>query len=73
MLFSFIAVSSLEGKLRRMHTAVQLNEAIREQSSSAQIVIVNFPAPPTKMAAEENCILSKNFFFLFVILLLMYW
>lgn len=43
-----------EGKLRRMHTAVQLNQAIRQQSATAQIVIVNFPAPPAKMTAEEN-------------------
>jgi len=46
-----------EGKLMRMHTAVKLNQAIRSRSSQAQIVIVNFPAPPVKLAAEENCFL----------------
>ena len=49
-----------EGKLMRMHTAVQLNHAIRERSSQAQIVIVNFPAPPSKFAAEENCFLLRR-------------
>lgn len=48
-----------EGKLMRMHTAVQLNQAIRSRSSQAQIVIVNFPAPPSKLAAEENCFLLR--------------
>ena len=43
-----------EGQLMRMHTAVKLNEAIRRQSSEAELVIVNFPAPPAKLAAEEN-------------------
>ena len=46
-----------EGKLMRMHTAVQVNDAIRSRSSQAQLVIVNFPAPPSKLAAEENCFL----------------
>ena len=49
-----------EGKLMRMHTAVQLNQAIRSRSSDAQIVIVNFPAPPSKLAAEENCFLLRH-------------
>ena len=42
----------------RMHQAVQLNQVILSQSSEAQIVIVNFPAPPSKPGTEENCILS---------------
>uniref|UniRef100_X1Z3Q1 Amino acid permease/ SLC12A domain-containing protein n=1 Tax=Capitella teleta TaxID=283909 RepID=X1Z3Q1_CAPTE len=43
-----------EGKLMRMHTAVRLNSAIRIKSGSAALVIINFPAPPAKLAAEEN-------------------
>lgn len=38
----------------RMHTAVRLNEVIRQRSSDAELVIMNFPAPPAKLAAEEN-------------------
>lgn len=46
--------SVTRGKLMRMHTAVELNKSIRSKSSQAQIVIVNFPAPPEKLTAEEN-------------------
>ena len=59
-----------EGKLMRMHTAVQLNEAIRSRSSQAQIVIVNFPAPPSKLAAEENCFLLCHVTYLLTYLLI---
>lgn len=52
-----------EGKLMRMHTAVQLNQAIRSRSSEAQVVIVNFPEPPSKLAAEENCFLLFYFIY----------
>jgi len=55
-----------EGKLMMMHTAVELNQVIRERSSEAQIVIVNFPAPPSKLAAEENCFLLRHQIKLFV-------
>jgi len=43
-----------------MHTAVELNQAIRDQSSEAQLIIVNFPAPPSKLTAEENCFLLRH-------------
>jgi len=55
-----------EGKLMMMHTAVELNQVIRERSSEAQIVIVNFPAPPSKLSAEENCFLLRHQIKLFV-------
>lgn len=51
----------LRGKLLRMHTAVEINKAIRSKSREAQIVIVNFPAPPEKLSAGENCILCWTF------------
>ncbi len=44
----------------RMHTAVKLNNAIREKSGGASLVIVNFPAPPVKLGSEENCILFNK-------------
>ena len=43
-----------EGKLLRMHTALRLNQAIRDKSRDAQLVVVNFPAPPANLSAEEN-------------------
>ena len=44
--------------VRRMHTAVRLNEVIIEKSHEAQMVILNLPAPPKSLAGELNCILK---------------
>ena len=38
----------------RMHTAVKLNNAIKDKSGAADLVILNLPAPPAKLSAEEN-------------------
>ena len=46
----------------RMHTAVKLNHSIRSHSSEADLVIINFPAPPAKLSAEENCILYLQYY-----------
>lgn len=45
-----------EGNVRRMHTAVKLNEVIVNRSHDAQLVILNLPGPPkdTKMERESN-------------------
>ena len=43
--------------VRRMHTAVRLNEVIVDKSHQARHVILNLPGPPKAAAGEENCIL----------------
>lgn len=40
--------------VRRMHTAVKLNEVITNRSHDAQLVILNLPGPPKQKAGEEN-------------------
>ena len=43
--------------VRRMHTAVKLNEVIVQRSHDAQLVVLNLPAPPKNMhrSGESNC------------------
>ncbi|XP_065165264.1 solute carrier family 12 member 4 isoform X3 [Atheta coriaria] len=45
-----------EGNVRRMHTAVKLNEVIVNRSHDAQLVILNLPGPPkdTRVERESN-------------------
>ncbi|KAL3859055.1 hypothetical protein ACJMK2_009291 [Sinanodonta woodiana] len=40
--------------VRRMHTAVRLNEVIIQKSHEAQLVILNLPAPPKTESGELN-------------------
>ncbi|PSN31507.1 Solute carrier family 12 member 6 [Blattella germanica] len=53
------AITPDEGNVRRMHTAVKLNEVIVNKSHEAQLVILNLPGPPrdSKLERESNCIL----------------
>lgn len=46
-----------EFNVRRMHTAIKLNEVIVEKSQDAQLVIMNLPGPPREVRAEResNC------------------
>lgn len=46
-----------ETNVRRMHTALTLNEAILKRSKNAKLVIINLPGAPkaTSTEAENNC------------------
>lgn len=43
-----------EGNVRRMHTAVKLNEVIVNKSHEAQLVILNLPGPPKDTSIERE-------------------
>lgn len=43
--------------MRRMHTAVKLNEVIVKKSQDAKLVLLNMPGPPRNRKGDENCIL----------------
>lgn len=63
-ILSFYLFFSDEGNVRRMHTAVKLNEVIVNRSHDAQLVILNLPGPPknTRIERESNCKYSFYFF-----------
>lgn len=46
--------------VRRMHTAVKLNEVIVNKSHDARIVLLNMPGPPRNTEGDENCILNTE-------------
>lgn len=50
-----VVFCSDSSNVRRMHTAVRLNEAIVERSHAAKLVILNLPGPPKHQAGEQNC------------------
>jgi len=37
-----------ESSMRKMHSAVRLNQQIRERSRDAKLVLINLPSPPSK-------------------------
>lgn len=55
------ALSSLrnQSNVRRMHTALRLNEVIIKKSSEAKLVLLNMPGPPRNRTGDENCILHS--------------
>ncbi|XP_046701995.1 solute carrier family 12 member 7 isoform X2 [Silurus meridionalis] len=40
--------------VRRMHTAVKLNEVVLNKSQDAQLVLLNMPGPPKSRGGDEN-------------------
>lgn len=51
--------------VRRMHTAVKLNEVIVQRSHDAKLVVLNLPSPPkqTRLGGGSNCKSLSSFFF----------
>ena len=51
--------------VRRMHTAVKLNEAIVSRSHDAKLVILNLPGPPKTMVddSDYSCKLEYSYVF----------
>ncbi|MGH0116122.1 UNVERIFIED_CONTAM: hypothetical protein FKN15_074763 [Acipenser sinensis] len=46
-----------QSNVRRMHTAVKLNEVVVNKSQDAHLVLLNMPGPPKNKCGDENCIL----------------
>uniref|UniRef100_A0A803TB75 Solute carrier family 12 member 5 n=1 Tax=Anolis carolinensis TaxID=28377 RepID=A0A803TB75_ANOCA len=49
-----------QSNVRRMHTAIRLNEAIVKKSQDAKLVLLNMPGPPRNRKGDENCILPRS-------------
>ncbi|CAL9689151.1 unnamed protein product [Knipowitschia caucasica] len=43
-----------QSNVRRMHTAVKLNEVVKKKSKESQLVLLNMPGPPKNMKGDEN-------------------
>lgn len=56
LLLSLVKYSS-QSNVRRMHTAVKLNEVVVKKSRDSQLVLLNMPGPPKNKKGDENCIL----------------
>lgn len=53
-----------QSNVRRMHTAVKLNEVIVNKSHDARLVLLNMPGPPRNPDGDENCILNTSKYWL---------
>ncbi|XP_007605957.2 solute carrier family 12 member 7 isoform X1 [Cricetulus griseus] len=54
----FFSMKPNQSNVRRMHTAVRLNEVIVNKSRDAKLVLLNMPGPPRNRNGDENCILD---------------
>ncbi|XP_061486689.1 solute carrier family 12 member 5 isoform X6 [Rhineura floridana] len=50
----FFSMKPNQSNVRRMHTAVRLNEAIVKKSQEAKLVLLNMPGPPRNRKGDEN-------------------
>lgn len=58
--FCSLLLSRDQSNVRRMHTAVKLNEVIVNRSHDARLVLLNMPGPPRNTDGDENCILCQR-------------
>ncbi|MBN3290667.1 S12A4 protein, partial [Polypterus senegalus] len=49
-----ISIKPNQSNVRRMHTAVKLNEVIVNRSHDAKLVLLNMPGPPKNSEGDEN-------------------
>lgn len=49
-----ITIKPNQSNVRRMHTAVKLNEVIVNRSHDARLVLLNMPGPPKNTDGDEN-------------------
>jgi len=49
------SITPENSNVRRMHTAVKLNEAIVAKSHDAKLVILNLPGPPKIVGKDKDC------------------
>ncbi|KAJ8252538.1 hypothetical protein COCON_G00218500 [Conger conger] len=49
-----ISIKPDQSNVRRMHTAVKLNEVIVNRSHDARLVLLNMPGPPRNSEGDEN-------------------
>ncbi|XP_043990176.1 solute carrier family 12 member 7-like isoform X1 [Gambusia affinis] len=43
-----------QANVRRMHTAVKLNEVVKKKSKDSELVLLNMPGPPKNKKGDEN-------------------
>jgi len=48
------SLSESSNNVRRMHTAVRLNEVIVSKSHEAKLVILNLPSPPKTVGIDKD-------------------
>ena len=46
-----------EKNLRRMNTAVKLNQLVKDRSKGTQLLVINLPGPPSDENDWQHCIL----------------
>jgi potassium/chloride transporter 4/5/6 len=49
--FSIQIFHRTESSMRKMHSAVRLNQQIQERSRDAKLVLINLPSPPPKQSS----------------------